>query len=113
QARQYEFQRGYVVNEGLAQIAAYRVRDKGDVLPPQGLIETQCAHGGFDVALVGLRADEDLDRVADGVDADEQQQRHDEEHQQRLQPASREKTDHGVVSGCTSKAKLYSSVRAT
>ena len=64
---------------------------KTQVLLPQRQVEAERGDGPRPLDLVGLGADQDLDRVADGVDAQEDQQRHHQHHGRRLeQPAEQE-----------------------
>jgi hypothetical protein len=59
-------------------------RQEDEILLGERPIEAERRGGARDLALVGLRVDEDVDRVADGVDARENQQRHDREHGEAL-----------------------------
>ena len=49
--------------------------------------------------LVGERIDQDIDRVADRVDTDENEYRHHEHHQQGLQAAAYDVDEHGRIGG--------------
>jgi hypothetical protein len=49
--------------------------------------------------LVGERIDQDIDRVADRVNADEDEYRHHEHHQQGLQAAAYDVDEHGRSGG--------------
>ena len=70
--------------------------EEAPVLRPQRLVEAERRDRALAVDLVGLRADQDVDRVADRVDADEDQQRHHEQHDDALQTAADDEDEHGV-----------------
>ncbi|MNN44527.1 hypothetical protein D3C81_1588210 [compost metagenome] len=71
-----------------------RVLQEHPVLLPQRLVQAQRRNGALDVLLVGLRVDQDVDGIADGKDAEENQQRHDEEHHYALHQAPDDENQH-------------------
>ncbi len=77
-----------------AEIAVQRVAQEDPVLFPEGLVEPERRDGALDVLLVGLRIDQDIDRVADGEDAQENQKRHDKEHDYALHQAPNNENQH-------------------
>ena len=56
------------------------------------------ATGRFALDLVGLRADQDVDRIADGIDADEHDERHHRDDEQALSEAADQIDQHGDAS---------------
>ena len=88
QALQDQLDGRFVVDEALAQIAVQRAVQEGEVLLPQRLVETQLGNDAGAVDLVYVLADQNVDRVADGVQADEDDHRHHQHDQQRLADAA-------------------------
>src|SRR3546814_14566388 len=64
------------VDEAPAQVALHGVGDEDEELLPQRLVEAEAGDRRCPLVLVGLWIDQDVDRVADGVDADEHQHCH-------------------------------------
>ncbi len=64
-----------------------------------GLIEAVALDECLAQRLIGGRVDHHIDRVADGVDANEHDHRHRDDHQKRLQNALDKKTDHTYPCG--------------
>ena len=85
---------GTLDDERLAEVAGEGAGEEGPVLPPQRLVETQRGRRARDLGLVGLRIDQDVDRVADRVDAGEHQRRHHEQHQHALEEPAQEEGQH-------------------
>ena len=79
-----EIHRRHVRRERAAELAAERAREEIPVLHRQRLVEPERRGRARDLGLVGLRVDEDVDRVADRVDAREDERRHDEQHERAL-----------------------------
>ncbi len=52
-----------------AQVAMQRVLQENEILLPQRLVEPERGNGAPDIFLICLRIDQDVDRVADGEDA--------------------------------------------
>ena len=71
-----------------------RALEEHEVLLPQRLVEAERRDRALAVDLVGLRVDQDVDRVADRVDADEHEQRHHEEHDDALHAAADDVDEH-------------------
>ena len=86
--RHDQFQRGNAVRKALAQIAGQRTKREAAVLRPNRFIEPQRHNRTLALRLIGLTADEDVNRVADQIYADEHQHAHDEQHEQRLSQAA-------------------------
>jgi hypothetical protein len=82
------------VDERAAEVAVRCPGQKGDILDPQGLVQAQRGDRALALELVGLRIDEDVDRVADRIDADEHQQRHHDQDQHGLQAAADDVDEH-------------------
>ncbi len=74
-----------------------RAGQEFSVLRPEWLVEAQCRDRVFALDLVGERIDQDIDRIADRVDADEDEYRHHEHHQQGLQAAAYDVDEHGRI----------------
>ena len=68
--------------------------EEAQVLHRQRLVETECCNGALAILLIGLRIDEDVDRVADGIDADEHQQRHDKQDDDALEASPDDENQH-------------------
>src|SRR6185369_11993615 len=60
----------------------------------QRLVEAKRRDGALAIFLVRLRVDQDVDRVADGIDADEHQQRHDQQDDDALEATPYDKNQH-------------------
>jgi hypothetical protein len=78
------------------EIAAHRPAQEAQVLLGQRLVEAECGNRLLAVDLIRLRVDQDVDRVADRVHADEDEQRHREEHDDALQAAADDEDEHGT-----------------
>lgn len=72
-----------------------RAVDEGQVLAPQRLVQPQARDGGQALLLVHVVADQDVHRVADGVQAHEDDHRHGQHHQQGLAQAAQQPAGHG------------------
>ncbi len=72
------------MNERAAEVAVQRAEQKFTVLRPKRLIEPQRDDRVLALILVGLRVDENVDRIPDRVHADKHQHRHHEHHQYGL-----------------------------
>ena len=77
-------QRRLVEHEAAAEIAVQRVVDEQQVLLPQRLIEPERRDDARAFGLVRLGRDQDIDRIADHVHADEHDHRHRKHDEQRL-----------------------------
>ncbi|KAG1437556.1 hypothetical protein G6F57_020201 [Rhizopus arrhizus] len=80
--------RALIANEAVAQIAAQRPVQNAQVLLPQGLVQTQFRDDAGAVHLVDVLADQDVHGVADGVQAHEDAQRHQEHNHDGLRHAA-------------------------
>ncbi|KAG1256297.1 hypothetical protein G6F65_016381 [Rhizopus arrhizus] len=80
--------RALIANEAVAQIAVQRPVQKAQVLLPQGLVQTQFRDDAGAVHLVDVLADQDVHGVADGVQAHEDDQRHQEHNHDGLRHAA-------------------------
>ena len=69
-------QRRLVEHEGAAEVALQRLAEEDQVLLPERQVEAERLDRALALDLVGIGADQDLHRVADGVDADEDDDRH-------------------------------------
>jgi hypothetical protein len=87
----------FVMDEGPAQVAVRGIGEEHVVLLPQGPVEPHAADGGLHFRDVGFRIDQDVHRVADGIDPDEHDQRHDEEHHDALHQPSDGKDQHPAL----------------
>ena len=85
------------VDEGAAEVALGDALEEQQVLLPDRLVEAELADDAGALGLVGLGAHQDLDRVADDVDAEEDDHRHDRNHQAGLHQASDEECGHGPL----------------
>ena len=85
------------VDERLAEVAVQRAAQEREVLRAQRLVEAERRDRLLALDLVGLRVDQDVDRVADRVDADEHEQRHDEQHDHALHAAADDEDEHGAI----------------
>ena len=92
-------ERGRAVHERVPEIAVKRAAQERDVLLPQRLVEPERRDRVLALDLVGLRVDQDVDRVADRVDADEHEQRHHEQHDDALQAAADDVDEHRGYGG--------------
>ena len=104
-------QRRFVEHETAAQIAMQRVAEKISVLAPQRLIQ---AHAGDDagaLGLVGLGRDQDVDRIADDVHADEHDDRHRQDDETGLEQSADGPGDH--FASRTPIASVASSTRGS
>ena len=84
--------------------------DEVRVLLPDRPVEAERADGGLDVLLVGLRVDQQIDRIADDVDAEEHDHRHDDDDERALhQPAQDEggHDDSRAVSACGGSCRVF------
>ena len=127
---QDQLQGRFAKNETVAQIALRSALEEQQILLPDRPVEPETADRRFDVCLVGIRADEHIDRIANDVHAEEDNHRHEKHDKERLhQPADDEnrhevfselrKDRAAVVSGpenvdhsfTTPMARVYSSVR--
>ena len=90
-----------------------------EILLDQRTIEAIALDQRFAQGLVGCRIDHHIDRVADGIDAKEHDDRHGDHDHERLQNALNKKTDHAVpcrilaVEGeaCLPSGKIIKKVR--
>ena len=98
QALQDQAHRVLLVDEAAAQAAVQRAVHEGQVLAPQRLVEPEPRDGGQPFLLVHVLADQDVDRVADGMQADEDDQRHRHHHEQRLQQPAQQPAGHRMTS---------------
>ena len=73
-----------VVDHGPAQIALEHIADEGEILLPQGLVEPVLPDQVLADLLACARVDHHVDRVADRVDANKDDDRHDEHDHHRL-----------------------------
>ncbi|KAG0731366.1 hypothetical protein G6F23_015379 [Rhizopus arrhizus] len=80
--------RALIANEAVAQIAVQRPVQKSQVVLPQGLVQTQFRDDAGAVHLVDVLADQDVHGVADGVQAHEDDQRHQEHNHDGLRHAA-------------------------
>ena len=67
-------------------------------LHPQRLVEAEPFDRLLALDLVGLGADQDVDRIAERVDADEHQRRHHGDDQQALPEPPEQEGEHGLLS---------------
>ena len=81
-------QRRLAENEGAAEVALQRAAHEVEVLLPDRAIEAQRADRRLDVALVHLRIDQQPDRIADHVHAEEHDHRHDDDDHRSLHQAA-------------------------
>jgi len=58
------------------------------------LIEPERGGGARDFGLVGLRVDQDVDRIADREHAGEDQRRHDQQGERALQQTAEDEDEH-------------------
>jgi hypothetical protein len=72
------------VYERASEVAGERRFDEHKELQPQRLVEAEPRDRLRPFDFVGLRADQDVDRVADRIDADEHQRRHRRDDEQAL-----------------------------
>jgi hypothetical protein len=81
-------ERGHVVHVADAQIAADRAQHEVPVLLDQRPVEPQPCDDRRFLVLGCRRIDQDIDRVADHVDADEHDDRHDRHHLEALEKSA-------------------------
>src|SRR5579862_8423788 len=67
------------------------------ILRPHRLVESERHGRARDFGLVGLRIDQDVDRIADREHADEYQHRHDEQCDYTLQDPADDEYEHGYL----------------
>ena len=93
-AAEDQVDRRHAVHERAAEIAGERRLDEQPELHPERLVEAEPPDRALALDLVGVGADQDVDRIADRVDADEHQHRHHGDHQQALPEAAEQKGEH-------------------
>ena len=98
QALDHQFHGRDVVDEAVAQVAVQRAVQEAQVLLPQRLVQAQLGDDAGAVHLVHVLADQDVHRIADGVQADEDDQRHQEHHHRGLRDAAQQPAGHLAVS---------------
>ena len=96
QARQDQAQHRHVVDERTAEIARGKALQKGEVLPPQRLVEAIGTNRLLANLLRGVGRDHHVDRVAHRIDADEHQRRNHQHHHEGLQQALDDEGEHGI-----------------
>ena len=94
QTRQDELQDGQAEHEGAAEVAGEDVAEEADVLLIERPVEAVGPDRGGADFLGGVRRDEDVDRVADGVDADEHQRGHHQHDEEGLENALDDEAEH-------------------
>jgi hypothetical protein len=109
-------ERGHAVDERGAEIAVQRRRDEPPELHPQRPVQPEPRDRLGALDLVGLGADQDIDRIAERVDAEENQHRHGGDDEQTLRDAAEQEGEHGslpqqhqpiiVLLRCAPKARL-------
>ncbi len=88
-----------------AEVAPHRAGNEAPVLRPERLVETQRGDRPLAVDLVRLRADQDVDRIADRVDADENEHGHREQHNDALKTAANDENEHPDFTLAASRAR--------
>jgi hypothetical protein len=88
QPRQDELQHRHAEHEGPAEIALQDAAEEGEVLFPERPVEPVAGNGVEPDVLADIGPDQHVDRIADRVDADEDQRRHDEHDDESLNQAS-------------------------
>ena len=77
-----------------------QVAHEDEILRVQGPVKTVALNQAFAQGLAGRWIDHDIDRVANGIDANKHQHRHRHDDQHRLQQALYEEADHrGAFAG--------------
>ncbi|RMS14017.1 hypothetical protein ALP75_203440 [Pseudomonas syringae pv. actinidiae] len=99
----------FVINETLAQIAVHGALEKDQVLLPQRLVQPQVRDGLQAFGLIEVFTDQNVHRVADGIQADEHHHRHQQNDQQRLGQATQRPADHGRNSSAVGSLATHSS----
>ena len=94
-AAQDQVDRRHAVHERAAEIAGERRLDEQPELHPQRLVEAEPLDRPLALDLVGVGADQDVDRIAERVDADEHQRRHHDDHEQALAETAEQECQHG------------------
>src|SRR5437879_2708119 len=79
--------RRHVEGEGSPEVPGCGVPDEDEILLEERPVEAQRGGGARDLVLVGLRVDEDVHRVSDGVYTGKHEQRHHRKHAETLQHA--------------------------
>ncbi len=93
---QDQLQRRLAKDEGLAEIARGDALQEVEILFVDRLIEAQRPDGAFDFSLICLGVDQHIHRIADHVDAEEDDQRHDEDDDDRLHQAPDDEYGHAM-----------------
>jgi hypothetical protein len=94
-----QFQRRFIIDKRPPQIALQGLGQEHRILLPERQIEPKRLHGAFTFNLVRIRADQDFHRIANGIDADKDNQRHRQHNKQCLQDTPNEVDGHLVLSG--------------
>ncbi len=94
QAREDQLQHRHVVDERAAEIARQQPAEEAQILLPQRQIEAVLLDRERADALVGVGRDQHVDRIADGVDADEYQHRDRQHHDEGLQQPLDDESEH-------------------
>jgi hypothetical protein len=86
--------RRHAVDERAAEIARKRRLDEQPELHPHRLVEAEPLDRPLALDLIGVGADQDVDRIAERVDADEHQRRHHDDHEQALAETAEQECQH-------------------
>ncbi len=90
QALQDQLDRRHVIDKAVAQVAVQRAVQETEVLAPQRLVQPERGDDARAVDLVHVLANQDVDRIADGMQAGEDDHRHHQHHRRRLQQAAQQ-----------------------
>jgi len=89
-----QFQGRFAEDEGVPEIALSGAFQEQEILLPDRPVETETADRSLNVRLVCIRTDQHIDRVADDVHAEEDDDRHEKDDKERLHQSTDDENSH-------------------